>query len=219
MAANDFYRTPHLTTISFAVGILLFFLPFAEIKCNDTTLAQMSGLNMVTGSEPKMGGDFERMAKGFDKKPGDVKPATKSEKKGKVYVLAIAALALGVVGVALSLMKKGSFNKGEMLVGIIGAVALIALMIQVKGDLNNQIEDNNKGSNEFSGMMKISVDFTIWFFLCVLSYLAAAFFSYKQKGLYDAGAIPPVNAPQLDVRNPGDQSEFPAAASGEKDLG
>lgn len=30
---------------------------------------------------------------------------------------------------------------------------------------------------------------------------------------------PPANAPQVPIQNPGDQSEFPAAPSGDKDLG
>lgn len=219
MATNNFYRAPHLTTISFAVGVLLFFLPFMEVKCNGTTLAQMSGTDMVTGAEPKMGADFEQMAKGLNKKNDGVTTTTKTEKKGKVYVLAIVALALGIIGVIISLMKKGGYNKLEMVVGAIGAIALIALMIHVKSDVNSQMETDKKGSDEFSGMVNISIDFTIWFFLCVLSYLAAAFFSYKQKDLVNEGEIPPVNAPQTVIQNPGDQSDFPAAASGGKDLG
>lgn len=34
-----------------------------------------------------------------------------------------------------------------------------------------------------------------------------------------SGNAPPANAPQLDVANPGDQSEFPAAPANERDLG
>jgi hypothetical protein len=215
------YRTPHLTTISFAVGVLLFFLPFMEVKCNGTTLAQMTGTDMVIGSEPKMGSDFERMAKGLDKKTGDQNTTvTKSEKKGKTYVLAIVALALGIGGAIVSLVKKGGYNKVEIVCGAIGALALIILMFQVKADVNDQMKSSSgKETDSFSGMMSLSVDFTIWFFLCVISYLVAAFFSYKQKELVEEGVLPSVKAPQLSVQNPGDQSDFPPAATGEKDLG
>ena len=219
-ASNNFYRTPHLTTVSFAVGILLFFLPFTEIKCGGTTVAQLSGVNMVTGSSPKMSGDFENMTKSLNMTDTDeATPTTKKEKEGKAYALAIIALLLGAGGLAFSLIKKGGYNKMELLFGIIGAVALLALMIQVKADVNSQMKSENREMDNFSNMMKVSVDFTFWFFLCVLSYLAAAFFSYKQKELVVAEEIPPANAPQLDLQNPGDQSEFPAAPSGEKDLG
>lgn len=226
MATNSFYRTPHLTTISFAVGVLLFFLPFMEIKCNETTLVEMSGLNMVTGAEPKMGSDFDQMAKGFDTKNEgtettneETKTTAKSEKKGKVYIMAIVALALGVIGVAISFMNKGGYSPVKMIAGAVGAVALIILMFQVKGDANTQLAADKKGSDQMAGMMKISVDFTFWFYLCVISYLASAFFSYKQKELVNQAYTPPANAPQINIQNPGDQSDFPAATSGEKDLG
>lgn len=219
MATNNFYRTPHLTTISFAVGVLLFFLPFMEIKCNETTLVQMSGLNMVTGAEPKVGSDFEQMAKGLDTKNDGTKTTTKSEKKGKVYIAAILALALGVIGVAISFMNKGGYNPVKMIAGAVGAVALIILMFQVKGDVNEQMTADKKGNDQMAGMMKLSVDFTFWFYLCVISYLASAFFSYKQKDLVNEAYGPPSNAPQINVQNPGDQSEFPAGPTGEKDLG
>jgi hypothetical protein len=219
MATNSFYRTPHLTTISFALGVLLFFLPFMEIKCNETTLVQMSGLNMVTGAEPKVGSDFEQMSKGFDTKNEGTKTATKSDKKGKVYIMAIVALGLGVIGVAISFMNKDGYSPIKMIAGAVGAVALIILMFQVKGDANEQMTADKKGSDQMAGMMKLSVDFTFWFYLCVISYLASAFFSYKQKDLVSEGYTPPANAPQINIQNPGDQSDFPAATSGEKDLG
>lgn len=219
MAAENFYRNPRLTTISFAVGLLLFFLPFVEVKCNGTTLAQMSGINLVTGAEPKVGSDFERMAKGFDKKEDTPKADTKTGKKGKVYIFAIVALALGATGLAISLIKKGIYNKSEMLAGIIGGIALIALLIHVKADIGSELKSKDAETDQFAGMMNISVDFTIWFFICVLCYFVAAFFSYKQKQLVNADEIPPASAPQLNIKNPGDQSDFPAAASGDKDLG
>lgn len=218
MAANNFYRTPHLTTISFAVGILLFFLPFMEIKCNGTTLAQMSGLNMVTGAEPKVGGDLDKMSKALnDGATPTTKTETKTDKKGKVYLLAIAALALGVIGLIVAITKKGVYNKTEMIIGVVGAVALLALMFHVKSDVNKMMQDGKK--DEISTVMNLTAEFTFWFYLCVLSYLSAAFFSYKQKELIGDTDVPPVSAPQLNIQNPGDQSDFPASASGGKDLG
>ena len=35
----------------------------------------------------------------------------------------------------------------------------------------------------------------------------------------NSGDEPPADALQLDIQNPGDQSDFPAAATGGKDLG
>ena len=219
MAVNSFYATPRLTTVSFAVGLLLFLLPFAEIKCNGASVAHLSGLNMVTGSAPKMAGDLENMTQAFGQYENPNTKINRREEKGKVYAFAVIALLLGIGGLAVSLTKKAPFNQLEMLLGAAGAVALIVLMMQVKSDVNSQLKNEHTDVEGFSGMMRVSVDFTAWFFLCVLSFLASAFFSYKQKELTAAGDLPPQAAPQLDINNPGDQSEFPAAPSGEKDLG
>jgi len=220
MAANSFYTTPRLTTVSFAVGVLLFLLPFAEIKCNGASVAHLSGLNMVTGSAPKVGGDLENMTQALGQYDSPDTKINRREEKGKVYAFAVIALLLGIGGLAVSLTKKTPFNQLELLLGIAGAVALIVLMIQVKSDVSSQLKsENNTDVNGFSGMMKVSVDFTVWFFLCLLSFLVSAFFSYKQKELVATGDLPPQAAPQLDLKNPGDQSEFPAGPSGERDLG
>ena len=221
MATDNFYRTPYLTTISFAAGVLLFLLPFVEIKCSGQTVAKMSGLDMVTGSSPKESNDLglDRMTNPFDKGNDNPTLKTKTDKEGTTYTIALVVLVLGIGGVIISLLKKGGYNKLEIIVGITGAIALIILMIQVKNDVGDEVKSKSGGVDNFGGMTDISAEFTFWFYVCVLSYLAAAFFSYKQKDLVDNGEIPPVNAPQTPIKNPGDQSDFPAVASGDKDLG
>ena len=41
------------SSVAFAVGVLLFFLPFAEIKCSRTVLTQKSGLDIALGNKWK----------------------------------------------------------------------------------------------------------------------------------------------------------------------
>lgn len=217
--ATNFYATPRLTTISFAAGILLFLLPFAEIRCNGASFAQISGLNMVTGSAPKMSNDLEGLTQSFGRYDNSTIKTEKNKGEGKVYAFAVIAVLLGIGGLAVSLLKKKTHDPLELLLGAVGAAALIALMIQVKADVNSQLKSGNENAEDLGGMMKVSIDFTAWFFLCVASYLASAFFSYKQKELVTAGDIPPKDAPQVPINNPGDQSDFPAGPSGEKDLG
>jgi hypothetical protein len=218
---NNFYRNPRLTTISFAVGILLFLLPFLEIRCNGSSVAQLSGKDMVFGSAPKVSNDLENLGKGF----GDRDYANtnaKPQSKGKVYVVAIMALALGIIGLAASLQKPKAIYMAAIVAGIAGAVALIILIIQVKGDINGEMKTqagSDAFSNQFSGMLNVSVGITPWFLLCLLSYVAAAFFSYKQRGLVAVTDRPPAAAPQLNIQNPGDQSDFPAAPTTDNGLG
>lgn len=217
MATTPFYRTPRLTTYAFAAGLLLFLLPFAEIKCSGTTMASLKGIDMVTGASPAVNSEFENMGRQFGGETMVTKP--KTEKEGKVYAAAAIALALGAAGLAVSLTKKTLHHPAEMLLGTIGALALLVLLFQVKSDVNDQLKTGDANADALSGMMKASVAFTVWFFLCLLSFLAAAFVSYQQKSLAVAGDLPPVNAPQVPVQNPGDQSNFPAGPTGEKDLG
>lgn len=220
-ATTSFYRNPQLTTIAYAVGLLLFFLPFLEIKCNGTSVAALSGKDMVLGSAPKMSSDLENFGKGIGN--NSLTKGAKTETKGRVYILAIIALMLGIAGLILSL-KKPTPNYGvSMMIGVAGAIALIALIVQVKADVSGEMKTQggagNPFSDQFSGSLKVSVDITAWFILCLLSYLAAAFFSYKQKGLATVATLPPAGAPQLNIQNPGDQSDFPAAPMGGQGIG
>src|SRR5215203_3677203 len=43
------------STVAFAVGILLFLMPFVDIKCNNMSLQQVSGLQLATGFKMKNG--------------------------------------------------------------------------------------------------------------------------------------------------------------------
>ena len=219
--ANNFYRNPQLATIAYAVGILLFFLPFLEIKCNGTSMVQLSGKDMVFGSAPKISTDLDNFGKGVGN--NSFTAGAKPETGGRVYVVAIMALLLGIAGLIFSLKKPAPNYGAAMIVGVAGAIALIALIIQVKADVNGEMKAQggagNPFSDQFSGMLKVSVDITAWFVLCLLSFLAAAFFSYKQKGLMASGNLPPAGAPQLNIQNPGDQSDFPAAPTGGQGLG
>lgn len=221
MAANNFYRTPHLTTISFAAGVLLFLLPFVEIKCSGQTMQKISGLDLVTGTSLKNNSDmgFDRMTNSFDRGNDTAAMKTKADEEVKAYTIALIALIFGVAGVIISLMKKGGYNKLEIVAGIVGAICLLILMVQVKNDVGDMIKSESGGADDFGGLGGITVDFTFWFYVCLLSYLVAAFFSYKQKDLVDTGQLPSTNAPQTPLNNPGDQSDFPAKATGDRDLG
>ena len=131
-----------------------------------------------------------------------------------MYVFALIALLLGVVGVAISFsnIRSGIINT---VVGALGALSLIALMIQLNGDIKHRMGQGER--NDLELPIGISIGFTVWFFLCIISFLAAAFFSYK-RGLLLATEGPPPKAPQLDLENPGEQSEFPKSAS-QSDIG
>ena len=214
---NHFFRNKFTTPGAFLAGVLLFFLPFVEIKCNGTTLAHNSGLGLAIGSDFKESNEMRSLGNSMKNSFGDEQVTVKSEKKeneGKMYALALGALVLGVIGLIISYTNARS-GKTTMIIGILSAIALIIVMIQVKADLKTKSSTGNEDA--FSRGM-ITAEFTIWYYLALLAFLAAAFFSYKREQPDTVGATPPKNAPQLHIDNPGDQSNFPKSAS-ESELG
>ena len=41
------------SSVAFGIGVLLFFMPFVDIKCNTMTLQTVSGVQLATGFEVK----------------------------------------------------------------------------------------------------------------------------------------------------------------------
>lgn len=217
---TDFYRRPHLTTITFALGLILFLLPFFDIKCNNISMARLSGVDMATGSQPSMSRELEDMQNGF---PGRNNTLSATGGEGRFFITALIAMLLGVIGVALSLINKGPNQRSLMVVGVLGALALIGSWIQVSSYVRDQAgpPGSINTDSQFSSMVNVSASPTFWFVLCLLCFLAAAYISYQKSKPVAALAAetPPPSAPQVKVENPGDQSEFPSAPEGERDLG
>ncbi len=181
---TNFLRSPYTTTISFAVAILLFLLPFAEVKCNGSTLMSNTGIGIATGGKWRTVVDAGKGLFGGDTNKTSSSSISQDEKQPP-NKYAIAALVLGIIGLAVTFLKIKAKNPVVMAIGIIAAVALIALMIQLKSDVSTKTgKDNELGMD-----VKIKVSFTVWYFLSVLSFLAAAFFGYKHHKQEEENAV------------------------------
>ena len=209
---NDFLRKKYISSIAFAAGVLLFLLPFVEVRCQDELIAKNTGLGLAVGSDFELAGKMDDMQDQFrDDKDQD---GGVSKKSGKVYPFALAALLLGIGGLVLSFMNIRS-GKINTIIGALAALSLMALMIH----LNSEVK-NKEGSvdDEFSRSLRVTTHYTLAYYISLLSFLAASFFSFRRGQLEDDHEKIPKNAPQLDLQNPGDQSEFPKSAS-ESELG
>jgi hypothetical protein len=203
------------TSIAFLVAVLLFLLPFVDIKCNGRSLATNTGIGLALGTDYKTTGDLKSLENGFGGGTQDVeKEKGKEKENSKMYVVALAALLLGILGVAVSFMNARS-GKATMVMGILAAIGLIVLMIQIKSDIKSQ-----QGTDQTDGFgsVKVTAEFTTWYFLSLISFLAAAFFSYRSGQTAVVHPPVPANAPQLPIKNPGEQSEFPTSPS-ESEIG
>jgi hypothetical protein len=212
VAEDNFLRKKHTSTIAFVVAVLLFALPFVEVRCNGVTVAQNTGFGLAFGSDYKLGKEMKSLRDSFNSERTDKKEGP-SKDSGKFYVLALIALLLGVAGIAISFtdIRSGIVNT---VVGALAALLLIGLMVQINNDFKERL---GPSTHDATDGMTLSIAFTVWYYLSIISFLAAAFFSFK-RGQLLATEGPPRHAPQLDIENPGEQSEFPKSAS-ESEIG
>lgn len=188
-AASGMFGTKIPSTVAFAVGILLFLLPFTEIKCNNTVFANKTGLGFVLGSDWKSANN----GLGGDETTTDVTKKTNSEKEGNAQYFAIAALGLAVLGLLFSFGNAKSGGSAGLITGILSAGALIGVMVEVKkwfnAGLAKEAADKAKDGTDTLGMGKLGetmgnafqLNFTPWFYVAIVAFLVAAFFSYKRK--------------------------------------
>jgi predicted RND superfamily exporter protein len=186
------------STVAFAVGILLFFMPFVDIKCNDMSLQTVSGVQLATGFKMKNSSSDNSFLNDLKSDTVDetiTKTTTKTDKK-EPNLYAMVALGLGVVGLILSFTNSRASMGMGIVAGVAAAGALIGLMLDVKkkvkldlpdmsdktpdNDVGNTIDKVGKEVDNLADTMRLTVDFTPWFFVAVVAFLAAAFFCYKR---------------------------------------
>lgn len=184
------------STIAFAVGVLLFLLPFVDIRCGGMSIQTVSGVQLATGFQMKNSSSDNPLLNDLKTNEADqtiTKATTKSDKKDP-NLFALVALALGVVGLLLSFLN----SKAGMAVGIVtglgSAGSLIGMMLDIKKKAKLDMPDMGsgggsggdggfgKGLNDLTNDIssKISVDFTPWFYVAVVAFVAAAFFCFKR---------------------------------------
>ncbi len=176
------------SSVCFAIGVLLFVLPVSEIRCGGTKVTHKSGLDYALGNDWKAvsGGMF-----GQDWKKESV--STGGEQQGNTRYFIIAALGLGVIGLAISLAAGKSASSIGLVAGVLSAGALIGFMLDLKKEFNKSIREQSldKAKEGADGLgldqignsmndIKPTLAFTPWFYIAVVAFLVAAFFCYKR---------------------------------------
>jgi hypothetical protein len=188
-------KVPSVT--GFAIGLLLFLMPFIDIKCNGVSLQQVKGFELATGFEMKKSSTNPYLddvkTEGVD---NEIKKATTGSDKKEANLFAMVALGLGVLGLILSFTNVKAAVGGAAIAGVAATGAMIGLMLDVKKkvkmdlpDLSNQTPDNDVGNTvdkigseikDVADKMNITVDFTPWFYIAAVAFLVAAFFCYRR---------------------------------------
>lgn len=194
-APPGLFGTKIPSLVSFAVALSLFFMPFADIRCNNTSLQTVSGVQLATGFKMKNGSSTSSFLNDIktDKMDEAITRSTTRTNRKDPNLYGMVALGLGVLGLLLSLPNTKAAAGGAMVTAIGSAGALIGMMLDIKKkvrmDLASSGRDNAEGGigkglevlgNEISDKMNIRVDFTPWFYVAIAAFLAAAFFSYKR---------------------------------------
>ena len=174
-------RTP--STVAFLVAVLLFLLPFVEIKCNNMALASVSGLQLATGFKlkPAGGGMLN------DLKSDGVEESATGRRGANAF--AVAALLLGVLGTGLAFTSSRTTLYIALGAAAASAASLVALFVDLKRKSPGKIPTGSSGNsgggmddfgNSLGGSLGISIDFTPWFYVSVAAFIAAAYFCYRR---------------------------------------
>jgi len=164
------------SSIAFLLAILLFLLPFAEIRCNGAAVANNTGLGIVTGTEWKEVVTKNIFGNGFQNNPSTNESKVQKQDPN---VFAIAALALGVMGVLIAFLTPKGGGRFNLFVGSLAAVSLIAMLIDLRSKLKS--ENSVKSSElDLNAGVIVTVDGTGWFYFTIILFILGGVFSYLQ---------------------------------------
>ena len=166
-------------SVSFLAGILLFLLPFVNIKCGDTPIKEVKGIELVTGFTIKNKATNQSIFGNTD--PDQSNSGKKEIKEPDKY--ALIGFGLGVLGFIVALFARGRSAVASFLGGF-ASVALIVLMIEIKGDSKlAPVSNGNNNADIFGsnfGNDIIRVEFTPWFYVTIAVFFIAAFLCWPR---------------------------------------
>ncbi|TVQ55205.1 MAG: hypothetical protein EA366_11135 [Spirulina sp. DLM2.Bin59] len=148
---------PKLKRISasmFVIILLCFFFPFVTVSCGNTQVAELSGIQLVTGSKvetPEFAGGEEIET---------VRPNTQ----------ALVALAAAGVGLGTSFLK---FHRSVLVTAGSGALGTI-MLLSLKSGIDKSLLERGAG---FAGLAGLRVTYGLGFWGSLLLFIAAAAFN------------------------------------------
>ncbi|HTD92979.1 MAG TPA: hypothetical protein VK644_04175 [Chitinophagaceae bacterium] len=170
-APGGIFGTKIPSTVVFGIAILLFLLPFVEIRCNSVSIQSVSGAQLATGFKVEAGGSNSLLG-GFDNSNfGENRAENKGDSKPP-NTYAMVALAAGVLAFLISFANSKKISFAGIALGIVAAIGLIGLWIDVQQKVKGEIVNEKDVS--------ISVDFTSWFYISLIAFLMGAYFSYRR---------------------------------------
>ncbi len=149
---------------SFGIILLLFLLPFFDIKCSGQKIVSIRGTQLITGTDLNMGNGFDSVGMG-------------RRQSIKSNIWAIIALISASVGGGFYLIK----HKREALIGAVaGGVGIISLTSLRMGAL---LAVNRMAEN------MITVSFKPAYWLAILAFATAGMISFFRLRLWETTSV------------------------------
>lgn len=176
-ASTSIFGTSTPSAAAFLVAILLFLLPFAEVRCNDRPLANNTGLGIAMGSEWKELVTRDLFGNSVQTRTADTE---EHHQKQNPNLFAIVALSLGIIGVAIAISRVNRGSTITFYIALLAAASLIGMLIDLRSKAKSDTSVKSTDLNVDIGM-KITVAGTAWFYFAVILFIVAAFLSLWQK--------------------------------------
>jgi hypothetical protein len=171
-------RNPFTCSATSVIALLLFFLPFVELKCKKTDRDDLSGLsssieeNSVT---VKMTGFGMMQGKIQNHKDSLSILGSKDEKMIRPQILVTIAFIVGLIGLVFSMI-----TFGERSLVVTSAHALAAMMLSIERFYFKKSLDPGFHLQHAKVEDMVEVNFSLWFYLSTALFILAGFLAYKQ---------------------------------------
>ena len=175
-ATTGMFGSSMPSAVAFLAAILLFLLPFAEVRCNGTALANNTGLGIAMGSDWK-----EVITKNIFGDSGEMETKEKKEynKSHDPNVFAIIALALGVIGFLVAVLAVARKSNINFYIGLFAAASLVAMLIDLRSKAKSDTSLNSSNV-DVNVPVKITVDGTAAYYIAVVVFIVAAILSLQR---------------------------------------
>jgi hypothetical protein len=173
-------RNQYSSTTTFVLGLLLFFMPFVQLKCKPNKKDSEKPVVVWQNLPPVSMTGFEMMT-------GKVHTAKSPETSAmqKLYEVSIRsvpfvilAFLCGIIGFIFSLMDFGGRPITIVVTGTLSAIFLIVVRFTFIDNLNPGLHLEHANVKDV-----VEVNFTVWFYLSIISFMVTALLGYFQ-GLF-----------------------------------
>ena len=131
------FNSTLITTAMLAVVLICFFLPFAEISCNNVQFFSLTGKDMLRGREMTKADVLEFAKKAnLEKEMNAMNPDETQNKNIPPNPWAIAAFVMAAIGVLTGVVLRRFGTVIHLVTSVVAAIALLGLQISLNSQFN-----------------------------------------------------------------------------------